>query len=58
LGIREWQDTLHSFVPGPIGEQPALTVEAINRLLTEAAEEDRLALTGQTGKFEAEASGQ
>jgi len=54
LGIREWQDTLHSFVPGPIGEQPALTVEDINRLLVEAAEEDKTALIVKTGKVERE----
>ena len=58
LGIREWQDTLHSFVPGPIGEQPALTVDGINRLLAEAAEEDRMALIGVADKFEVQASRQ
>jgi len=58
LGIREWQNTLHSFVPGPIGEQRPLGVDEINRLLAEAAVEDEMALTGKVGKFEAEANRQ
>jgi len=54
LGLKQWQDTLHSFVPDSTSRPPSLTVQEINRLLAEAAEEDRTALKVKMGKTERE----